>query len=1362
MSIYFDFDVGPTGRRFRRAVDSDKYDIELFWKREHTEPLFGPVDLGELIELSTLSICMINENKDVVGFMALNDYPNVPAVDPADWELWMRTMFNRFYLSRNTLFVHFICCMDVVMDYFVEEAFISVFDNDAYLKNVALIVPTKCPEDNYLRDRLFKKHMYRYYAKVNSDSEDTQFLYTAMRQEFCPKLKLRFAVEEDNDDIVDILDKSCPKLKELYGHYYISEIIGRHPEINRKIIVAEDQERAVGVMCLNSDMNYQKLQSIYELKSYHGLIKATPLEKEQNKRENVLLKVFGLELSKEMLNGRKTQKSSKVNFGHGSTQRRSMEQFLNKPLLSDDFSENMYVDSPTQSQTTSYSVADLLEGDAFDYDIVNIDDNLLTMPEMQSLDQSHIDNPQRNGKRQSALKSKCKGRTSIYQMRNVDECESTSICGEANAFMIELFGLRDDIHERHSFDLLEAAFDAMKMFDYCLIRVPCADKKLPLLQHFCYVPTKPGICCKYALYIVHRSSVLSKLRVREAEFADIPQIAQLMQNVDCKETIWTIENTLSRDKKNIAYVFLSGYTIIGVAVLEAPEQIDFIRAKYNIDSFHIHKYHVRGQGINNGLSMLKTALVYPVFSAHYRFFVRDIMRLSGNTALLWLTAYRNKWVAHKANTLASAMVPLNPRKSEIDSTPVPDLKKITNLSNNIMAFSTWFIGKKLTSVPTTYVSTRIVVVGASSTAMAFLNTLLFSHASSYLTFTNVTLISPHGLPYVRHTKFPAEAMFSKFRYNTDRYLKSVPYTYYVNIIHGTMVEINKQEKRLTLSNGSKYHYDMLFLLLGKQYQHPDYFNELLEWVKQFKSGKVIYTPLDKPKLKDEINFTTDDVPDNVFIINTITDANKALGYVKNFLWQDYDCKVIVYGASINAYCCIATLLEMNIPPESIIFVEPFPEDTKKPRIPVFCNVYVDQTMKEVLDGLNVTVYRSYYFKSWTINMSNVVTHVKFISHFKRIRLECSAFFHYGKRGINAQAFVALNKSGIAYDGGILIDNQFRTKEPGVYAAGPATRYYRRYYADTYRQKYYDSYEVGQKLGELIRNQLDPLFSTKKNIPKNNKRTTAAKSVSFDATSVNTDVSSKKSSSSSNTKLSEGFGERNGDEKLPVLKKPIVVCCQLPGRLQYLDVRSPGVKKPHYYVQSLQYNGFVMETFKGGYFKLHLTTNLIVDGITCLSPDKYSLENFKNLYGLSATVLNNLHLRYSAKKLDDFYEFFRSPWAFFLYLESVDELFAMVKELYPKEQDKGETIYEALHCVGEKLSNPSFRNNTKMMIRTNFEKSPHIEAITNYVIEWLTENDVLLPMYLQPSQRAEYTHDLDKHPAFKKKKTRVAKLFSKLP
>lgn len=56
---------------------------------------------------------------------------------------------------------------------------------------------------------------------------------------------------------------------------------------------------------------------------------------------------------------------------------------------------------------------------------------------------------------------------------------------------------------------------------------------------------------------------------------------------------------------------------------------------------------------------------------------------------------------------------------------------------------------------------------------------------------------------------------------------------------------------------------------------------------------------------------------------------------------------------------------------------------------------------------------------------------------------------------------------MAYDGGILIDHQFRTKDSSIYAAGSATRYCRKHYADTKQQKYFDAFEVGTKVSVKI-------------------------------------------------------------------------------------------------------------------------------------------------------------------------------------------------------------------------------------------------------------------------------------------------------
>ncbi|XP_063829020.1 cilia- and flagella-associated protein 61 [Ostrinia nubilalis] len=202
-------------------------------------------------------------------------------------------MFQKYFLSRNTLFIHFMCCAEAVDDFFLDEALVSVFEHDAYLHQVVLLVPPQCPEDVLHCAGLKRRNVYKYCAKRIDDIDSCHYLYTFTRLEFCPKLKMRRAVEEDNDDIVEILDKKCPRLKDLYGHYYVSKLIGRHPESNRKIIVADHQDRAVGVMCLNSDINYEKLDATYDLGPLYGLKRATPLEKEECKRANPLLKTFG-------------------------------------------------------------------------------------------------------------------------------------------------------------------------------------------------------------------------------------------------------------------------------------------------------------------------------------------------------------------------------------------------------------------------------------------------------------------------------------------------------------------------------------------------------------------------------------------------------------------------------------------------------------------------------------------------------------------------------------------------------------------------------------------------------------------------------------------------------------------------------------------------------------------------------------------------------------------------------------------------------------------------------------------------------------------------------------------------------------
>lgn len=71
-----------------------------------------------------------------------------------------------------------------------------------------------------------------------------------------------------------ILDGENTRLRELYGEYYISEMI-RNPDSCRQMIIGEDADGSVaGVMCLNSTIDVDLLNENFELTPYNGLRKS--------------------------------------------------------------------------------------------------------------------------------------------------------------------------------------------------------------------------------------------------------------------------------------------------------------------------------------------------------------------------------------------------------------------------------------------------------------------------------------------------------------------------------------------------------------------------------------------------------------------------------------------------------------------------------------------------------------------------------------------------------------------------------------------------------------------------------------------------------------------------------------------------------------------------------------------------------------------------------------------------------------------------------------------------------------------------------------------------------------------------------
>lgn len=82
-------------------------------------------------------------------------------------------------------------------------------------------------------------------------------------------------------------------------------------------------------------------------------------------------------------------------------------------------------------------------------------------------------------------------------------------------------------------------------------------------------------------------------------------------------------------------------------------------------------------------------------------------------------------------------------------------------------------------------------------------------------------------------------------------------------------------------------------------------------------------------------------------------------------------------------------------------------------------------------------------------------------------------FNFSGKSVNRDAFRAINDSCLVFDGRLVIDRTFCTNDPSIYAAGPLTKYSRRYHADQWTGGSYNSKEVGYSLASVLLPLFDP-------------------------------------------------------------------------------------------------------------------------------------------------------------------------------------------------------------------------------------------------------------------------------------------------
>jgi hypothetical protein len=184
-------------------------------------------------------------------------------------------------------------------------------------------------------------------------------------------------------------------------------------------------------------------------------------------------------------------------------------------------------------------------------------------------------------------------------------------------------------------------------------------------------------------------------------------------------------------------------------------------------------------------------------------------------------------------------------------------------------------------------NSRIVVVGASDTSISFIEALL---SISYLHFSNIVLIAPGGLPN-GHYNDKTENLKAYSTSYTKEELKKLMLESRVRVINARMVDIDRSDKNIILHDDTVVPYDTLILGMGIQDKTLNCLHYGSRGIAPLPAGLSRadgILSIDDPYLYDHLR-------KDGTLVNILTDKKR----VKN---------CVLYGRSLNTYCCIQGLL----------------------------------------------------------------------------------------------------------------------------------------------------------------------------------------------------------------------------------------------------------------------------------------------------------------------------------------------------------------------------------------------------------------------------------------------------------------------
>ncbi len=477
----------------------------------------------------------------------------------------------------------------------------------------------------------------------------------------------------------------------------------------------------------------------------------------------------------------------------------------------------------------------------------------------------------------------------------------------------------------------------------------------------------------------------------------------------------------------------------------------------------------------------------------------------------------------------------------------------------------------------------------------------------------------------------------------------------IKVVNARMIDIDRGDKNIVLHN-KVVPYDTLILTMGLQ-------DKILSSMGYVSRG-IAPIPEDKKRMEGILSI------DDPFLYQHLRKDGTLIQMLTNRKKPE---RTVIYGRAIHAYCLIQGLLQRGVQPKNISVVIPDSschlEDTYKDNmeemmidLPIinpdaFEDEYIETKIQGMIEEMGVIIYRKCLLLRLDEDENNRLKRAVFKKldapaiiqeeeeeemedegedgegegdegedeyrrkkrkkHDREI-IDCRLLVTAGHRDVDPDVFNAIHNNGLVYNGRLIVDKNFQTTDPSIFAAGSLCEFSGRYKAlsqgKPLRLDRFNGREMGSRLARSVFDIYDPTISA----------------AVHDQSSLS-------------------------EDELPTFFLPQGLGGRIPGGLNYYYIKTttPLIMKEGDQVNKNRKDLMcdnIGETGKGHFIKFTMNQIGLIDSVTYIGDEDIIVQSLWSFVGLHENYLNRLTIRFENGIIPNVVEFLSENWAMALYHE----------------------------------------------------------------------------------------------------------------